>query len=492
MADLLSLLNQRQGEEWLVGFSNREFCDRLQQTQQKLKAWQANHPQARATILLAERDPIQFLASFLATCLQESHLVLGNPDWGDREWEQVFEQIQPDFIWGGRETRSQASTVQNSSCNRTSLDHAKHPLILIPTGGSSGKLRFAVHRWETLMASVMGFRQYFEVSQIHSLCVLPLYHVSGLMQFLRSLTTGGKFAVFPFKALASGELPDINPEDFFLSLVPTQLQKLLQIPSGRFAKRPYELMSFKTILLGGAPAWTELLESARRLGMPLAPTYGMTETASQIVTLKPEDFLAGNPSCGRVLPHARVGILSETGETLAPNQTGRITLQATSLMADYYPAGSGATQGFEVTGQFQENAIFQTDDVGYFDANGFLYLVGRHSDKIITGGENVFPAEVEAAIRATGLVQDVAVMGVGDRTWGEAIAAIYVPVQPNAAAALKASLEGRLSRFKIPKRWIEVDHLPRNAQGKLNRQQVRQLITPESSLECPTEPPSSP
>ncbi|MGC8712307.1 MAG: AMP-binding enzyme, partial [Leptodesmis sp.] len=120
---------------------------------------------------------------------------------------------------------------------------------------------------------------------------------------------------------------------------------------------------------------------------------------------------------------------------------------------------------------------FQPDDIGYLDADGYLHLLGRNSDKIITGGENVFPAEVEAAIQATGLVSDVCVMGVSDRLWGQAITAFYSPIEPDLSiASLKAALQTRLSKFKHPKYWIAMTSLPRNAQGKINQAHLRAWV----------------
>ncbi|XHX79560.1 MAG: hypothetical protein RBJ76_06470 [Stenomitos frigidus ULC029] len=116
---------------------------------------------------------------------------------------------------------------------------------------------------------------------------------------------------------------------------------------------------------------------------------------------------------------------------------------------------------------------FQADDLGFFDTNGYLHIVGRHSDKIITGGENVFPAEVEAAIRSTGLVQDVCVIGISDRHWGQAITAVYTPINADILPTnIQTALSDTLSKFKRPKHWLAVDRLPRNAQGKVNRPQV--------------------
>lgn len=151
--------------------------------------------------------------------------------------------------------------------------------------------------------------------------------------------------------------------------------------------------------------------------------------------------------CGQTLPHAQITIRSiATGEALGVNQTGVVTIAASSLSLGYYP-------------ELFSDSAFSTDDIGWLDERGYLHIVGRQSDKIITGGENVFPAEVEAAILATGLVQDVGVIGVSDRQWGEAIAAAYVPTAGNLPVTrLKAALEGRLSKFKLPKHWISVEN----------------------------------
>ncbi len=235
---------------------------------------------------------------------------------------------------------------------------------MIPTGGSSGKIKFAIHTWDTLMSSVQGFKEYFQLNYINSFCVLPLYHVSGLMQFMRSLTTGGQLAILPFKALESGQIYNIEISTFFISLVPTQLQRLLQNPA-----LTKWISQFATVMLGGAPAWDELLEKARFHGIRLAPTYGMTETASQIATLKPDDFISGKVNSGKILPHAQVIIRNQQGKILDINQPGNITIQAQSLALGYYP-------------KFWHNQdYFQVDDVGFLDAQGYLNIVRRNSDK---------------------------------------------------------------------------------------------------------------
>ncbi|MBE9225898.1 2-succinylbenzoate--CoA ligase [Phormidium sp. LEGE 05292] len=452
----LIYLEKRANDRWLIGYDSREFTLLTQQLQSQLT--QNANLKTPLKIVIAERQPIKLLASFIAATAANSYVFLCNPDWVKAEWEQVLNLVQPDIIWG-----DVAEIVYQKPPIRTTPSLPNYPssLIMIPTGGSSGKIRFAMHSWETLMASVRGFKHYFNLEKINSFCILPLYHVSGLMQFMRSFTSGGKLVISALKQLENCEKYDIEPSDFVVSLVPTQLQRLLE--------KPYLttwLSRFQTVLLGGAPAWLELLETSRNYGIRLAPTYGMTETASQIATLKPEAFLAGNNTSGQILPHAKVIIKGKNEEILGINQTGIINIQADSLALGYYPEF------------FPNQEEFQLDDLGYIDENGNLKIVGRNSNKIITGGENVFPNEVEAAIIATQMVEDVCVIGLPDSQWGEIVTAIYVPKFPDINISnLKTAMENKLSKFKHPKKWIAVENLPRNAQGKVNRQRLQEIAT---------------
>ncbi len=458
--DLLwQILQQRRGDDWLVGADSHEFARLVEAKLLSLR--QSIENGIFPKILLAERDPIRFLAGFIAAGVMQCPVFLANPDWAEAEWQQVLVLVQPDWVWGAERTprwrdegRWRGGDGEDTFLPLSPLTSSAH--IFIPTGGSSGRVRFAMHSWQSLGASVQGFCQYFGIDRVHSCCVLPLYHVSGLMQFLRSFLSGGRLAIVPFQALQSGQLPEIAPESWFVSLVPTQLQRLMHVPA-----QMQWLARFHAVLLGGAPAWQDLLEKARDYQIRLAPTYGMTETASQVVTLKPEDFLQGMTNVGRVLPHAEVQIWDEWGDCLDANQIGLIQIRSRSLALGYYPQ------------LFADPHVFQTDDLGYLDEHGYLHVVGRNSRKIVTGGENVFPTEIEAAILATGWVTDVCVLGVPDRDWGEVVTAVYVPQKAAITVpALKAELRSKLSPYKCPKHWIVVASIPRRENGKINYEQL--------------------
>jgi o-succinylbenzoate---CoA ligase len=423
---------QRLDDGWLVGMDGKAIIDRAEQI---LAAYITERPHFTS---IATSDPLEFMATLMAGCRLNLPIFLGNPSWGTLELEQVSKL--------------------------TALNLAQHrQLIMLPTGGSSGVIKFATHSWETLGAAVRGFQEFYEVENINTVCTLPLYHVSGFMQLCRSLLTDGKLAIIGFHELCVDPVKltkQLELENYFISLVPTQLVKLLEINSTWLAQ-------FGTILLGGAPPSTELLKSASGARLRLALTYGMTETGSQVTSLKPAEFLAGNRSCGKALPHVRVEVLADdeltNNKSPQSDRVGSIRIRADSLMLGYFP-------------NLDRQVEFEPDDLGAIDEDGYLTIVGRNSNKIISGGENIHPIEVVEAIMATGLVADVWVVGLPDRYWGQAVTAVYVNRElPVAAAILSAAIVGKISKYKLPKYWVSVDRIPRNSLGKILINEVERL-----------------
>ena len=420
--EIHTLFYQRLQAEWLVGSQGKSIIDR---SHQRLADFIRHQPHF---ISISTTDLTEFIADFMAGCRLGIPIFLCNPHWGDIEWAQVSKitsQVNP---------------------------HQHQNTIMIPTGGSSGEIKFATHTWETLSASVWGFQEFYTIDKINAVCTLPLYHVSGLMQLMRSILTDGKLLVTNFQQLCTDPnliTNQIELDHFFISLVPTQLAKLLDLDFHWLAK-------FKTILLGGAPPSIELLDRARIAQLPIALTYGMTETASQVTSLKPAEFLAGNNSCGRVLPHVKVELTLPESE---------IRIEAKSLMLGYFPV-------------FNSSAYFESDDLGSFDLDDYLTILGRNSGKIITGGENVFPIEVANAILVTGLVADAWVIGLPDRYWGQVVVAGYVENNmPVSGDILSQAIAGKISKYKIPKHWVAIDLIPRNLLGKVLTQSLEKLLT---------------
>lgn len=440
-------LEGRWGDPWLVGADHAAFWTALGQLRSQLQ------PDQRR--LLAQPDPVQFLAAFWAAATTAGSLYVGNPDWGEREWQQALAIVQPEQVLGVAPDPGLPGPSDRGGVVAT--------LLGIPTGGTSGQLRFALHTPATLSASVAGFQQHFEVGPVDAYCVLPLHHVSGLMQALRTFLSGGRLTIQPFKALAAGQPLPVLPGSF-LSLVPTQLQRLLDQQAAAW------LRQFRAVLLGGAPAWPTLLEQAYAAGIPLAPSYGMTETASQVATLLPEEFLGGrhSGSSGRRLPHVQLQVVDPAGQPALPGTVGQIGVGGSSLSLGYCPSADSSTTLRE------SSPLLLTGDLGYLDEQGHLYVVGRSGSQIITGGEKVFPEEIEAVLRQSDLVADICVIGMADPDWGQVVTTLYVP-SPTAAggaselAQLQQMVATQLSPYKRPKRWVAVPNLPRNCQGKLDR-----------------------
>ncbi|PZO36719.1 MAG: 2-succinylbenzoate-CoA ligase [Shackletoniella antarctica] len=458
---LNALLHNRRGDDWLIGPSSQEFWRCLEDLIPVFAAYRASCGSHSPGVLLTEPDPRQFLVTCLAAWSAGCTVVLANPRWGRGESQQVQAMVDP--AWGD-------PLVPGIAAYPCRVPGGQPGQILIPTGGSSGQIKFAVHTWETLRVSVEGFCAHFAVERVHAYCVLPLFHVSGLMQALRVLVTGGQLTLQPYGDLKRGEFLPLPPGGF-LSLVPTQLQDLLAL-SGEVI--PW-LRSFRAVLLGGAPAGQALLDQAQAAQIPVALTYGMTETASQVATLLPEEFLAGNRSSGRPLPHASITILSAQGQPQPPGQPGKVAIQAGSLAKGYFECPRqpfAATVGSaHPTGVQSAAASLATDDMGYLDEGGYLHIVGRSSSKLITGGENVFPEEIEAALLATGAVRDACVVGLKSDRWGQQLCALVVMESTQLLPDLPERLRSRLAAYKLPKQWILVSYLPKTAQGKLSRPQ---------------------
>jgi len=432
---------------------------------------------AAISVAISIADPLHCLGAIVAVQRLGGDAFLCDPQWPDAELSAAIEPIGPDAILRDRDAAPIApgpAPRRSRRSRRTDRD----PYIAIPTGGTTGQKRFACHTWATLAASAIGVRAAFQHDRIDSFCCLPTFHVSGLAQFVRAIVTGGRLALATPRAIRSDRPPpDGDFGGFWLSLVPTQLQRAIEVPEWCAWLRQFDV-----IFLGGAPAWPDLLDRGRNAGLRLAPTFGMTETASQIATLHPDEFLAGRVGCGRALPHAEIAIAPDpeaAGESppLASGsfgEIGTIAIRARSLCHGYYDPATGRAR------PLSSDRYWRSDDLGYLDRDGRLYVTGRASQKLIAGGENVYPEEVEAAIRATGLVADVAVFGLPDREWGQVLAAVCVARgsvgdvgdgidRDRLVAQIRDRLTARLARYKIPKRWRLLDALPRNDRGKLDR-----------------------
>lgn len=345
------------------------------------------------------------------------------------------------------------SLVTELQRRASKYDDSETGWLCLPTGGTSGGIRFARHDEQTLSVSIAGFCAHFDIGQVNALDVLPAHHVSGLMARIRCAATKGEHVSWSWKQLEAGEWPKLatKADGWFLSLVPTQLQRLL----GNKAAVE-NLQRFRAVFVGGGPFWTELADSATAAGVPVVVAYGMTETGAMVVAQLPADFAAGDRSCGRPMPHARVEVVDdESGEILPQGSTGLVRITGESLFRGYWPE-----RGMQSV---------LTDDLGRFDADGRLSILGRRDAVIITGGKKVHPMEVEAALRLSGEFTDIAVIGVPDPQWGSAVVACFPPsAKTPDRGKIESALAG-LAVYKRPKKILSISPWPLNAVGKLNR-----------------------
>jgi O-succinylbenzoic acid--CoA ligase len=198
--------------------------------------------------------------------------------------------------------------------------------------------------------------------------------------------------------------------------------------------------------------------------VPAAQTYGLTEAASQVATLAPEEALRKLGSAGKPLMMTEVRI-ERDGVPVEAGEAGEIVIRGPTVTPGYDGRPEANAESFHA-------GWFRTGDIGTLDSEGYLYVLDRRDDVIISGGENVYPAEVESVLRAHPTVEDAGVIGVPDEQWGQAPMAFVVLREPIAEAELKLFCAGRLARYKVPRQIRVVEALPRNPGGKLLRRSL--------------------
>ena len=336
---------------------------------------------------------------------------------------------------------------------------------LVYTSGTTGRPKGALltygNHWWSALGSAMNLGA---LAGDRWLVCLPLFHVGGLAILFRSVISGFTALVHErFDPVAVNQAID-EERVTLLSVVSTMLHRMLEVRGGR----PYPA-TLRCVLLGGGPAPRPLLDASARLGLPVAQTYGLTEAASQVATLAPEDTLRKLGSAGKPLFPNQVRIVTTGGEEARPGEVGEIQVRGPVVTPGYWNRPEATADALS------DDGWLRTGDLGYLDADGYLYVLDRREDVVLSGGENVYPAEVEAALLAHPAVAEVVVVGVTDLEWGQRVVAA---VRPAAGAAvsegeLQAWCRERLAGYKVPKEIRLVTELPRNATGKLLRRAVR-------------------
>ncbi len=349
------------------------------------------------------------------------------------------------------------------------------PQAIVFTSGTTGQpkgalLTFANHFWS---ATASSYRLGLRPDDCWLSC-LPLYHVGGLAVVFRSCLYGTAIALHErFEADAFNAALDEPAHErpvTLTSLVPTMLYRLLAA-RGEQSLPP----SLRLVLLGGAAAPGELLAAALARGVPVAATYGLTEAASQVATAEPATVRRKPGSAGKPLMFTAVRIVDtkagDNGASLPAGEIGEVVVSGPTVMRGYHGNADATAR------TLRRGELF-TGDVGYLDDEGDLWLVQRRSDIIISGGENVYPAEVEGVLRQHPAVAEACVVGVADVEWGQRVVALVALVSGESVseAELLAFGRERLAGYKQPRRVRFTESLPQTASGKVARGEVARLM----------------
>ena len=350
-------------------------------------------------------------------------------------------------------------------------------VLLVYTSGTTGLPKGAVHTQAGLLANAKASDEAHAFKPIDIvLSTLPMFHVGGLcIQTLPALLAGVSVHLQPrfdasawLKSVSQGEL--VQRPTLSL-LVPATMRAVLdheEWPS-------VDLQSLRGIMAGSSTLPEAYLEKFHQRGVPVGQIYGTTETGPVSVILKFQDAVQRIGFAG--WPHANLELQIRDSEeqVVKSGVTGEVCVRGSNVMRGYWLAASQAA------GEGLKDGWFQTGDMGCLDANGCLQIVGRNKDMIISGGENIYPAEIENALATFPGLLECAVVGLPDERWGEVpvltlVRALTAEGSQLSETAVKAHLEAKIARFKLPRRVVFREELPKSALGKVQKPILQQQL----------------
>ena len=346
------------------------------------------------------------------------------------------------------------------------------PLLVCYTSGSTGKPKGVLLTQRAIAANAESSAAMHDMTaDDRILTTLPLFHVGGLNnQTTPALRVGATVVLHP-RSDVEPTFDAIERERITLTvLVPAQLEAMMAHPRWTSA----DLSSLRMITTGSTVVSEKLIRDVHARGIPMAQVYGATETCPIAAYQRREDA-ARVGSAGRPAKGCELRIVDDYARDVAPGASGEILVRGTNVMRGYWN-DRAATDAALVDGWFH------TGDVGHFDADGFLWVDGRKKDMIISGSENIYPAEIENVLIESPDIAEASVVGRPDERWGEVVVAVVVrhPGSTIDAGGVLALLEGRIARFKHPKDVVFADALPKTALGKVRKEEVRRFAAQAS------------
>ena len=421
-------------------------------------------PLQASRIAILSDNSVMMAIYVLATMVVHKELLLLNVHLKPKEIENQLAQLDVTTVLHSVERREQLpnsiSTIVFESLEHILSDEEaddtfdwtfedRDIAVIMNTSATTGQFKSVPLRWGQIRAHVQASKEVLgKTEQDNWLMVLPLFHVSGLSILLRSLYNGTAVTILPkydeAQVLKLIESENIN----MMSLVPTILTQLE--PSITHHK-------LRVILLGGEFIPMALIDACEKKSLPIYKTYGMTETFSQSVTFSVLDYPHKRDSVGKPLPGMQVRIDKPDADGV-----GEIHLTGPMVM----------------TGYIDKEPIdgdLNTDDIGYVDEDGFVYILNRRKDLIISGGENIYPKELEDLVYTLPSVKECAVVPVPDPKWGQ-VPALFVAFHDGesmTADEIVSFMTKSLAKYKVPKYVNILSALPRNGTGKIVRNELR-------------------
>jgi fatty-acyl-CoA synthase len=346
-------------------------------------------------------------------------------------------------------------------------DGFEDPAVLLYTSGSTGRPKGVPLSHKNLFFSSVSYIVDTELdSDDVTVTSAPIFHVGGLNIFTLPLIHAGGTVILQqeFEPAETWEImADYDVTKTFA--VPTMLNSMIGVENWQ----EYDLDSLELVVGGGEPVPTELKEAFADIDVPCIAAYGLTETTDGSLFLRPENAMDKPPKCnGKTFTHVDAKVVDEDGEECPPGETGELLHRGPTVSDGYLELPEKTAEAFE------ESGWFHTGDIAEVDEDGFYHIHGRMDNMIISGGENVYPSEVEEALYSHDRVDEVVVIGVSDEKWGEIVKAVIATTDgdPISDDELDEFLDDRLARFKHPKEVTFVDSLPKSGTGKIERQTV--------------------
>lgn len=364
-------------------------------------------------------------------------------------------------LWTGVTPADAASPVREPALEM--------PVLLCYTSGSTGAPKGTVLTQGALFWNVVNSAHMHDLTSADRvLTTLPMFHVGGLnIQTVPALHAGATVSLHA-KFDPAAAIEAIERERITLAVfVPAQLTAMMKLPRWNEA----DLSSLRVLTTGSTIVSESFVQRVHERGVPLTQVYGSTETCPIVTYLRREDARRKAGAAGLPALYCAVRIVDENDNDVAAGQDGEILVRGPNVMRGYWNSR-------EATAQALRGGWYHSSDIGHFDANGYLYVVSRKSDMIISGGENIYPAEIENILLDHPAIVDACVVGCPDERWGEAVVAAVV-LKPGASmneADVFTLLEGRIARYKQPREVRFLDSLPRSALGKVQREQLRTAI----------------